>query len=278
MMSLISEADLSRGVSESLDAPLRSVLDNLFKKDVSPELIGQIASDFLRLARELELSNQSAQVDASSSTQRKLFLSFGQRILALFDRYSEFLGEDGQKQAEKAREVLEATDFLMQGVQQIGDSEEKDGIELLSELYEGLDKIVTTVETRGNLLSTSLQSVLKLLFDRLPAYIEEKLNAAHLDERQEETNTIEQFRRMLARTVMSGRFYLGFWAEKKQNSSELTEEEILKKQIESNQVPLQAIRFLIQEDHKRVLTSEHKKDNKLLMEIIDEHRERKLFV
>jgi hypothetical protein len=280
MMSIISEADLNRSMSESLNAPLRSLLDDLLKQDANPELIRQIVSDIIELAQDVQrgLNSQPAQADSSFSAQRGLFLSLGQRILAFFNRYSEFLGEDGQRQTERVREVIEVLDYLLQGIQQIKDSEAKDGVEFLSELYEGLDKIVATVEIKGSLLPTSLQSVLKLFFERLPSQIEEKLNTTHSNFNQEVSGTIEPLRRMLSRTAMSGRFYLEFWAQEKQNNStELTEEEILKKQIENNQLSLQAIRFLIHEDQRRVLTREQEEDNDFLMQVIDEYRERKLF-
>jgi hypothetical protein len=277
-MTIIAEESLivnriGETIKGSLGLLSQNILEHSYDLDVSGGLAIQIVSDWTTLMRDID--NEYTRQEFSPDLKRSL-TTIPAIVIRFFERYSEFGDPSLQSEINKFKTLCDALIDLIEGLEEINTSEKNNtASDFLEQLYNGIDLVTNVIETKSAELPINLLSVMKVIFIQLPVAVQTVLDNFSSVE-QSNQKAIKKYLREINRSIASGLSSINTadsirWRQVK------SEEERLNAQAERNFVPMQLIEFWLLEDQQRFLTKEDEAETQMLMNSIDDHRDRQLF-
>ena len=197
-----------------------------------------------------------------------------EELRALLDKYSDFLTEQDLEEINKKIIHLNLIYQQVESFEIILNSTKYEKIfDVLAEIYRGLDIVAQLVENKGKQLEIDFSYIIREISTKILAPITERKIINESSDRidKEELEEIDRYRRLIDRTINSTLWYLDKY------KKEQEEENRKKEQLEKEEKSLERLKAWVEEDQLKDLTQEDLEEEDVLMKIIDENRERKLF-
>ena len=263
--------ELRESLSQSISDYLKS-LETIFADTESIKVKDeQIAAEYLKIFQEVLILLQDNSSELRLESLETLLKKIENELRSFLKKYSDFLSEEEREKIES--HYLQYR--LIKGFGIIANRGGRDIFDVLEKKYQGLDIVARAIEDRGKLLS------LNLIYD-LPQWLKEiseiiidciRINTEknELLDNKEFLEEIDRYRRLIDRTINSTLWYLDKYKQ------EIEEENRKKEQLEKEEKSLERLKAWVEEDQLKDLTQEELEEEDVLMKIIDENRERKLF-
>lgn len=266
--------ELRESLSKSISEYSKS-LETIFADTESLKIKDkQIAAEYLVIFQEgLKYLNENKS-ELEIRDFKVLAKKIEEELRALFDKYSDFLTEQDLEEINKKIIHLNLIYQQVESFEIILNSTKYEKIfDVLAEIYRGLDIVAQLVENKGKQLEIDFSYIIREISTKILAPITERKIINESSDRidKEELEEIDRYRRLIDRTINSTLWYLDKY------KKEQEEENRKKEQLEKEEKSLERLKAWVEEDQLKDLTQEDLEEEDVLMKIIDENRERKLF-
>lgn len=266
--------ELRESLSKSISEYSKS-LETIFADTESLKIKDkQIAAEYLVIFQEgLKYLNENKS-ELEIRDFKVLAKKIEEELRALLDKYSDFLTEEDLEEINKKIIHLNLEYQQVESFEIILNSTKYEKIfDVLAEIYRGLDIVAQLVENKGKQLEIDFSYIIREISTKILAPITERKIINESSDRidKEELEEIDRYRRLIDRTINSTLWYLDKY------KKEQEEENRKKEQLEKEEKSLERLKAWVEEDQLKDLTQEDLEEEDVLMKIIDENRERKLF-
>lgn len=266
--------ELRESLSKSISEYSKS-LETIFAATESIKIKDkQIAGEYLVIFQEgLKYLNENKS-KFEITDFKVLAKKIEEELRALLDKYSDFLTEQDLEEINKKIIHLNLIYQQVESFEIILNSTKYEKIfDVLAEIYRGLDIVAQLVENKGKQLEIDFSYIIREISTKILAPITERKIINESSDRidKEELEEIDRYRRLIDRTINSTLWYLDKYKQ------EIEEENRKKEQLEKEEKSLERLKAWVEEDQLKDLTQEDLEEEDVLMKIIDENRERKLF-
>ena len=266
--------ELRESLSKSISEYSKS-LETIFADTESLKIKDkQIAAEYLVIFQEgLKYLNENKS-ELEIRDFKVLAKKIEEELRALLDKYSDFLTEEDLEEINKKIIHLNLEYQQLESFEIILNSTKYEKIfDVLAEIYRGLDIVAQLVENKGKQLEIDFSYIIREILTKILAPITERKIINESSDRldKEELEEIDRYRRLIDRTINSTLWYLDKY------KKEQEEENRKKEQLEKEEKSLERLKAWVEEDQLKDLTQEELEEEDVLMKIIDENRERKLF-